>query len=119
MIEHVISAVRGGIDIDGAVTGFPAIDTLKIVEGGVIKNTPDRSKVWVAQTPQAFRANILRLAHRHALADGFVGTDDASLVERIGGMVKLVLGPRDNVKLTVPEDFGAVKAGLELRLQGR
>jgi 2-C-methyl-D-erythritol 4-phosphate cytidylyltransferase len=118
-IGHVLAAVRGGVDVDGAVIGYPAIDTLKVVSNDTIVGTPDRSALWTAQTPQVFKASMIREAHRAALADGFVGTDDASLVERIGGTVKIVRGPRDNVKLTVPEDRGAIEAGLRLRLQGR
>ncbi|MDR2713926.1 MAG: 2-C-methyl-D-erythritol 4-phosphate cytidylyltransferase [Coriobacteriales bacterium] len=119
LIGHAIAAVQGSVDADGAVVGFPAIDTLKIVNGNNIIGTPDRSAFWTAQTPQVFRTEVLREAYRMALAEGFVGTDDSSLVERMGGKVLLVQGPRDNIKITVPEDRGAVEAGLALRLQGR
>lgn len=104
-IMHVISTVRGNFDCDGAVVAHPAIDTLKVVEDGVIMGTPDRNVFWNAQTPQAFRAGIYRRAHAAALSDGFVGTDDSSLIERLGGTVRVVEGKRDNIKLTVPEDF--------------
>ena len=82
-----------------------AIDTLKVVEDGVIVGTPDRSVFWNAQTPQVFRTGIYRRAHASALSDGFVGTDDSSLIERLGGKVLIVEGKRDNIKLTVPEDY--------------
>ncbi|MDR3136177.1 MAG: 2-C-methyl-D-erythritol 4-phosphate cytidylyltransferase [Coriobacteriales bacterium] len=118
LIEHAIAAVRGSVDNDGAVVGYPAIDTLKIVSEQHIIGTPDRSAFWTAQTPQVFRAPILREAHRTALTEGFVGTDDSSLVERIGGKVALVQGPRDNIKITVPEDTVAVEAGLRKRRRG-
>ena len=117
LINHAIAAVRGSVDADGAVVGFPAIDTLKIVSGDSIIGTPDRSAFWTAQTPQVFRTKVLRDAHRQALAEGFVGTDDSSLVERMGGKVLLVQGPRDNIKITVPEDRGPAEAGLALRVQ--
>ena len=58
-----------------------------------------------AQTPQVFRAGIYRRAHASALSDGFMGTDDSSLIERLGGRVLVVEGKRDNIKLTVPEDY--------------
>jgi 2-C-methyl-D-erythritol 4-phosphate cytidylyltransferase len=119
LIEHTIAAVQGNVDADGAVVGYPAIDTLKVVNGDSIIGTPDRSSFWTAQTPQVFRTAALKQAHRAALAEGFVGTDDSSLVERIGGKVLLVRGPRDNIKITVPEDRGAVEAGLSLRLRER
>ena len=118
LISHVISALKGNLEIDGAVVGYPAIDTLKIVNGVNIMGSPDRSLLWVAQTPQIFRSEIIRRAHMTALADGFVGTDDSSLVERIDGQVMLVRGPRDNIKITVPEDWASVEAGLTIRLKG-
>ena len=71
----------------------------------VVVGTPDRSVFWNAQTPQVFRAGIYRRAHASALSDGFVGTDDSSLIERLGGKVLIVEGKRDNIKLTVPEDY--------------
>ena len=105
LISHSIAIVKGNIDCDGAVVAHPAIDTLKVVEKGVIAGTPDRNVFWNAQTPQVFRSGILRRAHAAALSDGFVGTDDSSLIERLGGRVLVVEGPRDNLKLTVPEDY--------------
>lgn len=105
LITHTINTLKGNIDADGAVVAHPAFDTLKIVEDGAIVGTPDRSVFWNAQTPQVFRAGIYRRAHAAALSDGFVGTDDSSLIERLGGRVLVVEGKRDNIKLTVPEDF--------------
>ena len=105
LIEHTISTVKGNIDADGAVVAYRSIDTLKVVENGVVMGTPDRSVFWNAQTPQVFRAGIYRRAHAAALADGFVGTDDSSLIERLGGRVLVVEGSRNNIKLTVPEDY--------------
>jgi len=117
LIEHAIAAVRGSVDHDGAVVGYPAIDTLKIVSERNILGTPDRSAFWTAQTPQVFRTSVIKEAHRIALEDGFVGTDDSSLVERIGGKVALVQGPRNNIKITVPEDTDSIEAGLRRRQQ--
>ena len=105
LIEHTINTVKGNFDADGAVVAHPAVDTLKVVEDGVIMGTPNRSVFWNAQTPQVFRAGIYRRAHASALSDGFVGTDDSSLIERLGGRVLVVEGKRDNIKLTVPEDY--------------
>ena len=117
LIEHSIAAVRGSVDYDGAVVAYPAIDTLKIVSERSILGTPDRSAFWTAQTPQVFRTSVIKKAHHAALADGFVGTDDSALVERIGGKVTLVQGPRNNIKITVSEDTAAVEAGLRKRQQ--
>lgn len=101
---------------EGVVVGHPAYDTMKRVDGdGAVLRTEDRSTLWVAQTPQVFRA--VRLRHAFALAEeeGFVGTDDASFVERHGGRVLMLLGPRDNIKVTVPEDLALVERLLEAR----
>ncbi len=121
LVEHTISTIKGNIDCDGALVGHPSIDTLKVVENGVVVGTPDRSVFWNAQTPQIFRAGIYRRAHASALSDGFVGTDDSSLIERLGGRVIMVEGKRDNIKLTVPEDFllisAAVRAAFEEQMQ--
>jgi 2-C-methyl-D-erythritol 4-phosphate cytidylyltransferase len=96
---------------DGVVVGHPAFDTLKVVDAaGRVVDTPDRSTMWVAQTPQVFNAGALRRAHERAEADGFEGTDDASLVERIGGAVLMTEGPRWNIKVTLPEDIGIVES---------
>ena len=112
LIEHTIATVKGNIDSDGAVVAHPAIDTLKVMENGVIVGTPDRSVFWNAQTPQVFRAGIYRRAHAAALSDGFVGTDDSSLIERLGGRILVVEGKRDNIKLTVPEDYEILEAAV-------
>ncbi len=115
LILHTINTLKGNIDCDGAVVAHPAIDTLKVVENGVIVGTPDRSVFWNAQTPQVFREGIFRRAHASALSDGFVGTDDSSLIERLGGRVLVVEGKRDNIKLTVPEDFAVLAAAVRNR----
>ena len=104
LAAHAISALKGNIDADGVVLATPAVDTLKLVQDGVIMGTPDRKVLWNAQTPQVFRTSIYRRAHASALSDGFSGTDDSSLIERLGGRVLIVEGRRDNIKLTVPED---------------
>ena len=112
LILHTINMLKGNIDCDGAVVAHPAVDTLKIVENGIVAGTPDRRVFWNAQTPQVFRAGIYRRAHASALSDGFVGTDDSSLIERLGGRVLVVEGKRDNIKLTVPEDYALLTAAV-------
>jgi 2-C-methyl-D-erythritol 4-phosphate cytidylyltransferase len=77
--------------------------------------TPERDGLWAAQTPQVFRVSALRRAHERAAADGFEGTDDASLVERDGGTVLMVPGPHWNLKVTVPEDLLVLTALLTAR----
>lgn len=110
LITHTINTLKGTLDADGAIVATPAVDTLKVVENGVIVGTPDRRVFWNAQTPQVFRSGVYRRAHASALAEGFIGTDDASLIERMGGKVLVVEGKRDNIKLTVPEDYRMLSA---------
>ncbi|HJF66442.1 MAG TPA: 2-C-methyl-D-erythritol 4-phosphate cytidylyltransferase [Slackia equolifaciens] len=110
LIMHTINTLKGTLDADGAIVATPAVDTLKVVENGVIVGTPDRRVFWNAQTPQVFRSGVYRRAHASALAEGFIGTDDASLIERMGGKVLVVEGKRDNIKLTVPEDYRMLSA---------
>lgn len=91
---------------DGAIVAVPVKDTIKEVSAnGVISGTPDRSKLWQAQTPQIFKREVLIKANSQAIEKGYPVTDDASLVEAIGGKVKIVEGERDNFKLTYPIDF--------------
>ena len=117
LISHTISMLKGNMDADGAIVAHRSIDTLKIVENGVIVGTPDRTVFWNAHTPQVFRAGIYRRAHAAALADGFVGTDDSSLIERLGGRVLVVEGPRNNIKLTVPEDYLMLASAIREKLR--
>lgn len=113
LIAHTINTLKGMVDADGAIVATPAVDTLKVVEGGSIVGTPDRRVFWNAQTPQVFRSGVYRRAHASALRDGFVGTDDSSLIERLGGKVLVVEGKRDNIKLTVPEDYLMLSAAVD------
>ena len=109
-INNAINRLLDSPRIDGVVCGQPSIDTLKIVKDGRIESTPPRSMYWAAQTPQIFRTETMRRAHAEALEEGFVGTDDSSLVERAGGTVMCVESPRDNLKVTLPEDLRPVTA---------
>lgn len=93
-------------DIDGVVLAVPAKDTIKeIGSDNLIERTPDRSKVWLAQTPQIFKKEVLMEAYQNAVEFGIKGTDDSFLVERIGGRVLVVEGDRDNFKITFPLDL--------------
>jgi 2-C-methyl-D-erythritol 4-phosphate cytidylyltransferase len=103
LFRSVADAVRAGAD--GAVPALPVSDTLKRVEGIHVRETVPRDALVTVQTPQAFRASVLRSAH----AGGAEGTDDAALVERAGGSVVVVPGEATNVKVTAPEDLGLVE----------
>lgn len=115
-IEAVISRVRDDASLAGAIAAHPSADTLKVVEDGIVCSTPERSRYWAVQTPQVFRADAVLGAHLDAVRDGFVGTDDASLVERAGGTVACVESPSDNMKVTVPEDRRPIEAILSDRI---
>lgn len=117
LVNRAISMLKANNDIDGVVVGHPSIDTLKVVDDDSIVGTPDRNMFWVAQTPQIFRSNSLRRSYSTAMFEGFVGTDDSSLVERMGDLVHMINGPRDNIKVTVPEDIGPAIAALAMRLR--
>lgn len=96
-------------DYEGKIVAVPARDTLKEVVEGRVLRTLDRSVVWHAQTPQAFYRKVLLECHLRAQAEGFIGTDDASLLERYGYTVGIVEGSYWNVKITYPEDLELVK----------
>jgi 2-C-methyl-D-erythritol 4-phosphate cytidylyltransferase len=89
-----------------AIVGLPATDTIKQVGASErVQATLDRRRLWLAQTPQVFRADLIRAAHARARADGFIGTDDSMLVERIGAPVVMVRGNPENRKITTPDDL--------------
>lgn len=88
------------------VAAVPVTDTIKTVsDANIALDTPNRTALRAVQTPQGFKVDLLRRAHEQAQRDGFLGTDDASLVERLGVPVQLTAGSRRNIKLTTPEDL--------------
>ncbi|MFC4098305.1 2-C-methyl-D-erythritol 4-phosphate cytidylyltransferase [Paenibacillus xanthanilyticus] len=105
--EAVRRCMREAERSEASVLAVPVKDTIKQVnEAGVITATPDRRSLWAIQTPQAFRHVRLVEAHERAEADGFVGTDDAVVVERYGGIaVTVAEGEYTNIKITTPEDL--------------
>ena len=116
IVSDLVGIVLRG-EAAGAVVGHPSVDTLKVVDDGIVTSTPDRARFWAIQTPQAFDAVVLRDSYRAAEAEGFAGTDDASLVERTGARVRVVEGSRDNIKVTLPEDLVVVEMLLERRVR--
>ena len=107
-VERCVEAVRAG---DAVVAGWPAVDTLKEVdEGGRIVSTPERSTLWHAQTPQVFPRSVIAEAYAEADAEELAATDDASLVEAKGGVVRMIRGSPRNVKVTRPDDLIVAEA---------
>ncbi|BCR06969.1 2-C-methyl-D-erythritol 4-phosphate cytidylyltransferase [Desulfuromonas versatilis] len=107
LLEPVVASAAS---VGGCVVGVPVKDTIKQVAAGRIEGTPDRRGLWQAQTPQAFRFGLILQAHRRALAEGFSGTDDASLFERLGLPVAMLEGSYRNIKITTPEDLVLARA---------
>ncbi|HYF81844.1 MAG TPA: 2-C-methyl-D-erythritol 4-phosphate cytidylyltransferase [Clostridia bacterium] len=105
--DGIIERCIEGAKAYGAVSaGMPAKETIKILDAeGFVECTPDRGKVWITQTPQAFRPDIIKKAHASAGNEGISGTDDAFLVERMGIKVKMIESTYENIKVTTPEDI--------------
>jgi 2-C-methyl-D-erythritol 4-phosphate cytidylyltransferase len=117
ILNDVLNRAR---ETGAAIAAVPAKDTVKLCsEDGIVTDTPDRSRVWLAQTPQCFSRELLVSAHEKARAEGFVGTDDASLVERMGAPVSVVMGSYENIKVTTPEDILVCEEILKKRRKER
>lgn len=106
-ITHAIIAnlVQSAHDFGAAIAGVRAKDTMKKVRNGVIEETVDRDSLWMIQTPQAFRYDLIVEAEDVAEKVGFLGTDEAMLVERLGHTVHIVESSYENVKMTTQEDL--------------
>lgn len=109
--EALKECILGSKKNGACILGTPASDTLKRVDkSDIIETTLSRENIWLAQTPQVFRFDLILKAHETARRDGYVGTDDASLVERLGEDVKIINGGRFNIKITKKEDLAIAKA---------
>jgi 2-C-methyl-D-erythritol 4-phosphate cytidylyltransferase len=102
LIQRSISACEFA---DGAVVGIPSKDTVKISENGFVKETLDREKIWLAQTPQCFHKNKLLQALYYAETENLTGTDESALMEAMGFSIKLVEGDSNNFKITIKDDW--------------
>jgi 2-C-methyl-D-erythritol 4-phosphate cytidylyltransferase len=98
------------------VLAVPVKDTIKSANDTLqIEKTISRERLWAIQTPQTFERSVIQEAHQRARQEGFLGTDDAALVERMGVQVKIVMGSYDNIKITTPEDLSVAEALLKNR----
>ena len=114
MIE---ASIQGARQFKAVVLAMPAKETIKMAgPDRTVLNTLDRESLWLIQTPQTFQVDLIRQALHKATEDGFIGTDDASLVERIGGKVHILPGSYTNIKITTPEDL--LLASLLLQRRG-
>ena len=119
--EKIDEAIRFAKENDNAVLGVPLSDTVKVVdEDNIITGTPDRNTLRLIQTPQIFPLPLLKEAYEKAMEDSFTGTDDSSLVERLGTTVNYVFGDYNNIKITTPEDIlkaeSIMKGAKEMRV---
>jgi len=107
LIEKLLHDIKG---VDGVALGLPVKETLKEVDARMfVLSTVTREKLWAIQTPQVFPVRVIKKAYDRAYKDGFYATDDAALVERIGGKVKIIAGSPFNIKVTTPEDLEMVE----------
>jgi len=103
LLRECVEAARKG---ESVAAGVPLKDTVKEVDDkGIVRQTLERSRIWAIQTPQAFPAKVLRKAYDASYKKKEYGTDDATLVERMGGKIRVIMGSYDNIKITTPEDL--------------
>lgn len=104
--EQIAACITGAKEYGACILAIHADDTLKQVDrSGFICNTLERDDILLAQTPQAFQYDLIIKAHENARREGFTGTDDASLVERLGENIKIIYGSKQNIKITNREDL--------------
>ena len=118
--EMIVQIVKAASDGGAASIGVPVKDTIKEITGeNIVAATLPRRNLWQTQTPQAFQYELLCRAYAVAEKDHYYGTDDASLVERMGGRVHMIAGSYENIKITTPEDLIVAEALMEERMNER
>jgi 2-C-methyl-D-erythritol 4-phosphate cytidylyltransferase len=115
--EVITATVRAAESTGAALACVPVSDTVKKRTGAFLETIP-RADLWLAHTPQIFRTSLILEAHAKALEEGFIGTDDAMLVERLGHPVQVVEDSRDNIKITTSEDLELAGMLLERQAKG-
>lgn len=113
--EHIEKAIKDALVFGGATLGVPVKDTIKVVDDGLITDTPPRSTLYITQTPQIFRKKLYFEGIDFALEHSLDFTDDCQLVEAIGGKVYMTTGDYTNIKITTPEDIKLAETLLEMR----
>lgn len=109
--ELIAECKRGAVQWGACLPAVPVTDTLKKTDSnGLVIQTISRKQMYMAQTPQAFRLQLIKAAHQTALKEGWLATDDASLVERMGEPVRVIPGAPHNIKITTPEDLYRAEA---------
>ena len=115
MIKQMSEILQKKEQCDGIVLGVPLKDTIKVAEDGIIKKTLTRDSLLAIQTPQVFPYSTIFSAYERAMKEGFYSTDDAAIVERYGGKIKIVMGSYRNIKITTPEDLAIAEILLSRR----
>lgn len=111
--EVVERTIESAMAFGSGVAAWPVRETVKRADAdGIVLETVDRNALWSVQTPQAFRYDVFKKAVEKSIQDGFLGTDESSLVERLGIKVKIVKGDARNIKITTPEDLSIAEAYL-------
>ncbi len=111
--QMIADSLRGAETSGACIVAIPAKDTIKEVsKDGLVLRTLERKDLWMVQTPQTFRYDLIKEAHDKAFADGFLSTDDSALVERLGCQVTIVQGSYKNIKITTREDLMMAEASL-------
>jgi 2-C-methyl-D-erythritol 4-phosphate cytidylyltransferase len=117
LIKQMSDAVRNKEECDGIIPGVPVKDTIKETEDGFVSKTLKRSSLWAVQTPQVFPYKKILGAYEKAAREGYYATDDAALIERYGGTIKVIMGSYTNIKITTPEDLYIAEALLKMNIQ--
>jgi len=110
--EIIERSIEKAEEMGACIAAVPVIDTVKSASNDIVTSTIDRSSLYAVQTPQTFRAELIRRAYDQAFADGFYATDDAALVERLGEKVAIVPGSYENIKITTPSDLAIAECAL-------
>lgn len=110
--EIIERSIEKAEEMGACIAAVPVIDTIKSASEGAVSSTIDRASLYSIQTPQTFRADLIRRAYDQAYLDGVYATDDAALVERLGEKVAIVPGSYDNIKITTPSDLAIAEARL-------
>ena len=113
LLDRLWESAKNG---KNCIAAWPISDTVKLAQNTTIAKTLDRQNLWGAQTPQVFLTSVLKDAYAKAKKDNFTGTDEASLVERLGASVELVVGDPWNLKITTPQDLKLAELILENKL---
>jgi 2-C-methyl-D-erythritol 4-phosphate cytidylyltransferase len=117
LIKQMSDVIRNKEKCEGIIPGVPVKDTIKETEDGFVRKTLKRGSLWAVQTPQAFPYKKILGVYDEAAREGYYATDDAALIERYGGTVKVIMGSYANIKITTPEDLYIAEALLKMNVQ--